>query len=543
MEHKEYPPLRQLLTVQGKLTRPVAVGTRFGTLPNQREFERHEAAKQMPYPPLSDDRPGCEFDPETRSLTATTLGIVHFTTDGILVEPCWQLSEDKTLLVLDVYHADSSGEALTSGRFMAAIPPEVQEIELDHEALRSALEEAQETRKLTPAVLARGELPQPGKDGRLELNFNAGQSAGTLREDGTMDFRERGGIHFVNEGDALGILHPPLPGTPGHDIFGNPIAPPEPKPALVTPGKGVKVTDNDDGSSTFNATQKGVAHYLNNVLEVSELLEIRGDVDYDSGNIRAEHGSVHIKGAVKAGFSVEATGDVVVDGLIEEADVNAGGLVVAGGVIMNGKNRIKATGNVSAKFFQGAMIVADGEVKADREISHCKIQATGSVTVTSGKGIISGGHVISGGDIRAKIIGNESRSRTIVEIRLPSPEQDEMMNRRNQLAEELGRLDSAIGSDDALTTLMTAPEEDRRILAELIKVRGSLQGEIRTVDDAIATKRREQQEQLAEKMIKADQRAYSGVEVILGGKRMKLTEGLDAPRFHWDHHKRQIVTD
>ncbi|MBU1000982.1 MAG: FapA family protein [Proteobacteria bacterium] len=544
MEHQDYPALKKILKTDGKLARPVPIGTRFGIIPTQREVEKILASSELPYPPLDDESPGCEFDPETRSLTSTVFGTVRFTNQGIKVIPSWELSSDKTLLTVDVHPVDFNGEDISSGRLLATIPPAAKDLELDFDALNAAMARALESKQNAPAVMARGLLPEPGQDGRLKLTFEPKQAAGSLREDGSIDFRERGGIHFVVEGDELGVLHPPIPGTPGHDIFGAVIPAPVPKPAHVKAGQGVASTHNDaDGTTTFKAARAGVAHFVNAVLEVSELLKIPGDVDYESGNIHAEHGSVHIHGAIKSGFKVVASGDVIVDGLIEEADVTAGGLVVAGGIIMSSKNIIQAEGNVTAKFFQNATIRAGGDVTAKLEISHCDIIAGGRILAVGGKGIISGGHVVSGSDIIAKIIGNESRSRTIVEIRLPSPKQDQLTAARNQLTDELGKLDKAIGAEDALTMLMTAPEEDRRILAELVKVRGKIQADIRILDESIAAERKALEELLAERQIKAEQIAFNGTEVIFGGKPFQLTEDMEAPRFHWNQHDRQIEID
>lgn len=543
MDHQDQAVIKRILKTEGKLARPIPVGTRFGVLPTQREIEKILSRSDLPYPPLDEDSPGCEFDPETRSLTASVFGTLQFTEQGFKIIPAWVLSRDKTLLTVDVHSLDFNSEEISSGRILATIPPVAKELELDFDALNRALTKAVETKQGVLAVMARGLLPEPGQDGWLKLAFEPNQAAGSLREDGSIDFRERGGIHFVVKDDELGVLHPPVSGTPGHDIFGNIIPAPVPKSALCKAGQGVSSTHNDDGTTVFTAARDGVAHFMNGVLEVSELLKIPGDVDYDTGNIHAEHGSVHIQGAIKSGFKVEASGDVIVEGLIEEADVTAGGLVVAGGVIMNGKNRIQATGNVTAKFFQNAIVRAGGDVTAKLEISHCDVIAEGSVLALGGKGIISGGHIISGSDILAKIIGNESRSRTVVEIRLPSPKQDQLTAARNQLAEELARLDKAIGAEDALTMLMTAPEEDRRILAELVKVRGKLQADIRIIDESITAERRAQEELLAARQIKAEQIVFSGTEVIFGGKPLQLNEDQEAARFHWNQHDRQIEMD
>lgn len=543
MENKEHRALRRILKTEFNLERPVPVGTAFGTLPSQRGFEKDGSCSELPYPPLDEDTPGCEFDPETRTVEATVFGTVQFSKQGIKVIPCWEISHDKTMLVVNVQHEDCTGEDISSGRLLAVIPPETKELELDFEALNAALTLAQETKESASAVMARGLLPEPGNNGRIKLTFAADQKAGTLREDGSMDFRERGGVHFVSEGDELGVLYPPVPGTPGHNIFGDTIKPPIPEPSKAKAGQGVTSVHNDDGTTSFTAARDGVAHFLNDVLEVSELLEIAGDVDYDTGNIHADHGAVHIKGAITSGFKVEASGDVIVEGLIEEADVTAGGLVVAGGIIMNGKNTVQAEGDVTAKFFQNAKVRAGGDVHSGLEISHCDIIAQGSVIAMESKGIISGGHIISGSDIHAKIIGNESRSKTIVEIRLSSPKQIQLTNARNQLAEELANMDRAIGAEDALTMLMTAPEEDRRILAELVKVRGKIQADIRAIDDSIAAERKTQEEILIQKQIKAEQQAFSGTEVIFNNKSLKVTEDMNAPRFHWNAQDRKIETE
>ncbi|WP_028587506.1 DUF342 domain-containing protein [Desulfocurvus vexinensis] len=535
--------LQRLLRTDCDLTRPIPPGAVFGTLGSEEDLRAAEGLAEMAYPPVSTRHEGCEFDPATRELRARVWGKAYLAEDGVYLAPTWNISEDRMLLTLEVDQLDCMGQEISVERLMEGMPKALAGLELDPQPLAEALEQARRTGSYVFVALLRGLFPEPGIDGHLDLLLREEQRVGTLREDGSMDYRERGGLHFVSPGDPLAELHPPLPGTPGFDIFGETVTPREPKEAKVRIGKNVVAAPGPEGVTVFSAAAKGVFHFRNNTLEVSELLEINGDVDLGTGNIRAQHGGVHVKGAVRSGCTVEAQGDVIVDGLIEEADITAGGLVVSGGVLMNGRNRIRAEGNVAAKFFQNAIVEAGGDVVAQLEISHCQITAGGDVTVLGPRGMIRGGHVVSGGNIVAQTLGNEARSATIVEIRPSNSEEKELIEQRGGLTEELERMDAALGDEDAIATLMAAPEEDRRILAELIKARGKLQGEVRALDVRILEQRQVLRERLAALHVRALRRVFSGVEVIIMGKRLSVTTDLEAARFRRDLDTRTIVME
>lgn len=544
MSDKRRHPLRRLLKTSLNLDRPAPRGTVLGTLVAEEEFERLMPDADLPYPPLAEKSPGCSFDAETRELRADVWGRVRFGAEGIRVEPAWFLNKDKTLLTVEADGEDCLGAAVSAGRLLAVLPPGLEDVPLDHEALNKALAEAARSGKPVPAVMARGRLPKSGTDGKLRLLFSPKQSAGSLREDGTMDFRERGGLHCVAEGEPLAELVPPVPGEPGVDVFGSVLAPAEPRAASVKAGKGVTETPREDGWTVYSAAIGGVAHFSGGILTVSELLTIEGDVDMRTGHVRSKQGSVRITGSVRSGFQVESPGDIIVDGLVEEADLTAGGgIAVAGGVIMNHKNTLTAGGNVSARFFQNARVAAGGDVTAKTEISHCEVKAGGRVLVTSAKGAVSGGAVECGEGVQAAYLGNEARSKTRIVVKVQVGGDEISLEWRNALALKLTRLDQAIGSEDALGALMNSAEEDRRILAELIKIRGRVQADIRAEDDRLAEERKKLEAMLAEKRVKAWVVAHSGVVVVMGAKRMALTEDMDMPVFRWDPDKRTVVAD
>lgn len=545
MTHGGKIPLSDLFETKPELDlkRPVPANTRIGVLIDEAAFFERFKGSPLPYPPISSGASsGLAFDRAQRILTSTVWGRLRNGEEGLFIDPSWKINDDRTLLSLDVDHVDALGGEVSLGRLLAVMPPELEGVELDKASLQAALDEAAKEGHHVFAVAARGTYPESGRDARLKLFFSPRQMAGTLREDGTMDFRERGGLHFAAEGDNLAMLRPPIPGAPGQTIFGEEIPPPEPKGLDVKCGEGVKEVPGEDGVLLYVATKEGVANFEHGQFWVTDLLEIRGDVDLSTGNVRSKSGSVHIRGSVRSGFQVEAPGDVVVGEVVEEADIDAGGNVtVAGGILMTGKNKVVSGKTVMAKFCQNAFIEAEGDVTVDAELSHCTVRAGGKVVVTSAKGMISGGRVECAEGLETAFLGNEARSKTVVVLRAESQGASLLLEDRNILVEELVRLNNAIGSENAMEVLVAAPEEDRRILAELIKVRARVQADVRAVDDAIAEERRAFEQQLAEKSIKVRGKAYSGVEIIMGTKKFVVREDLDAPVFKWDPDQRRVV--
>ncbi|QJB55516.1 FapA family protein [Pseudodesulfovibrio sp. zrk46] len=537
--------LARTLMPLGELSKPVPPGGDFVSLPPAELLATKEGLEDISYPPVVADNPGCRFNGQTSALQATVWGRVVFTNAGIRVKPCWMMSKDKMSLSMEVDHEDCFGKPVTMDRLLRTIPKALEGIplDLDYGALEEGLKQAQATGETVTVTLAQGNYPGEGRDAMLSLAFSAGTSAGTLRDDGSMDFRERADIYSVAEGDVIGTLYPAMVGDYGSDLYGNPIKPPEVKTLRLIVGDGIEATLQEDNSVVYTATRVGVARFRNDVLEVVDMLEIPGDVDFSVGNIRAKEGSVHIKGDVKCGFVVECAGDVVVDGVVEEADILAGGLVVAGGVIMSGNNVIKAEGDVSAHFFRNAIVEAGGDVHADQEMAHCTVTAKGKVQVLGEQGIISGGHIISYDSIHASVIGNKSGVETCVEIRFECPECDKLDAARKQFKQELAELDKTIGVDFDLSKLMKAPEEDRRILAELIKVRGRIQKEERSIVEAKQALVEDNRTNMAKKRVSADKMVYPGTTVVISGRHEKVIKDMVAPIFRLDADTNEIVSD
>mgnify|MGYP001007034612 CR=1 FL=1 len=518
----------------GDLDRPVPAGAAFARLDPA-------AAKGSAPRPRAEDNWTLEQD---GTLKATVLGLVEETDSGLRVRPLWTLSPDRMTLGVDLHPLDFAGQPLTPQQVALALAGKFGSIALDTKALLTALEQVRQAGAALPGwVAARGTPPVPGENSRLELFFDRTKSSGLLREDGTMDYRERGGFQQVAPGSVIAVLHPPTRHAPGVDVLGNPVAAADGKALAVKIGENVQARRLDNGALEYLATIEGTPEVDHAGLRVSETVVVTGDVDLDSGNVVSERGSVEVRGSVRAGFAVTAGKNVEIKGLVEAADITAGGdVLVQGGIIMAGENTIRAGGGVGAKFLQNALVRAGGDVATRGDITQCDILCRGAVAVNNGHGSVTGGVVRCRTGLLAKELGGDTGVSTRIEILVEGPRTPELSVRQEALQEHLAKLARGIGSEDALSVLMSAPEEDRRILAELIKLKSQDQTELKAVEQELAEDSALGEKDLAEVAIQATGTVYPGVEIRMGRRSLNIVSPLPAATFRWNPARREIET-
>ena len=147
---------------------------------------------------------------------------------------------------------------------------------------------------------------------------------------------------------------------------------------------------------------------------VSDVLELN-NVDHSTGNIDHK-GSIHITGNVCDNFTVKAVGNVIVDGVVEGAQIlSEGDIIIARGMNGKGKGKIIAGGNVIAKFLESVDVNADGYVDCD-SILHSKVKTKDEVHVVGKRGFITGGRICATKGVQVKNLGSRMGVNTIVEV-------------------------------------------------------------------------------------------------------------------------------
>jgi uncharacterized protein (DUF342 family) len=245
-------------------------------------------------------------------------------------------------------------------------------------------------RPLKAFVLAEAIPPGTGENARIEQYVTISKRTKAIeREDGSVDFKELGEITSVSKGQPLFRRIPPTRGTPGRDIKGNEI------PGLM--GKNIKIVLGNgtvfdkQNPDLVVAANEGELILKNGILHVSEIHEVKEDVDYSTGNLKFL-GSIRIKGTVRSGFSVEAGGSIQINGNIEDATVIAGNdVTVLGGFAGTGQGVVKAGRDVFIKFVENQRVEAGRDIILNGISYHSYLLAGRSVLAKTGKGTVVGG--------------------------------------------------------------------------------------------------------------------------------------------------------
>ncbi|ROQ93273.1 DUF342 domain-containing protein [Desulfosoma caldarium] len=222
-------------------------------------------------------------------------------------------------------------------------------------------------------VVARGDPPTPGRDASIQYHFDTDPlKVGRLRKGGSVDFRDRGEIPVVREGDLLAERIPPTPGTPGTDVFGHPIEPPKPLDIVLRAGKGA--LRSADGTQVFAARTGRPQISADGKISVHSELEIVGDVDLKTGHVVFD-GDVKISGTITAGFRVKAAS-------VTASEIHGGKILAEGNVMISGgviNASIHAEGQVKARHLAGSTVCACGDVAVSSSIVDSTVETSESL--------------------------------------------------------------------------------------------------------------------------------------------------------------------
>jgi len=252
--------------------------------------------------------------------------------------------------------------------------------------------------------IAAGTAPENGIDGRIEevIPHTVGTPYMESSSD-IVDYKNLNWIVHVQEKEVICKIIPPTPGKPGISVLGKEIPCTSGKKPPLPVGKNTQLSE--DGTEIIAKTD-GQIFYENDQYRVTDVIQIKGDVDLSTGNIDVK-GNVFVQGNVRDGFWVKATGDVNISGSVGAATVQAGGsLFVRSGINGSDQGRLQAGGDVKCRYIESAEVQAGGSVFAD-SISNSNISCNGSAVVESGHGVIVGGSITAMEEIRAKEVGNE----------------------------------------------------------------------------------------------------------------------------------------
>ena len=264
--------------------------------------------------------------------------------------------------------------------------------------------------------IARGTMPQDGEDARFEeLIPHTADRAPKVDENGLIDYREHGAIEVVSAGMPLMRRHPATFGNPGRTVRGRTLpAKPGRDESFASQLAGAQCDVSDP--NLLVATLTGQPVRTHGGVMVEPVLQV-AEVNMASGNIHFE-GSVQVKGDVVAGMTVQASGDIVVAGMVDGGVLEAGGDIrIAGGVIAHAK--LRAGGAFSAKFAQAVQIQAGTVLSIADMAMDCELTSLNQILIGAenpGKARLVGGSATSMMLLSVPLLGSSKGTVTKVSV-------------------------------------------------------------------------------------------------------------------------------
>ncbi len=266
-------------------------------------------------------------------------------------------------------------------------------------------------------LIAEGKYPIKGEDAKMEFFFPTEKSLRPqIKSDGHLDFKEVNVIFSVEKDTVLVKKTLATEGIFGIDVLGNKVHAPKGNDKALVAGSGTYKDPEDN--LVIKSSTEGVVFYnsRNHTVEVHQSYLIPHSVNYAVGNIHVKS-SVEIKGDVDAGFTITTPYDVQVKGTVTLADITCGGILnVAKGIIGDGKQKIKVTGDIHAAYINNHYINCGGSVYVSNEIRNAFIESDNEITILKQDGVILGGKVCATNKITSPFIGNNYNVQTEIEV-------------------------------------------------------------------------------------------------------------------------------
>ncbi|MCB1142037.1 MAG: FapA family protein [Leptospiraceae bacterium] len=262
-----------------------------------------------------------------------------------------------------------------------------------------------------PILVASGDHPVKGNDAKIIYHVRIERNI-KLKEDpnGKVDFKNLDLIENVVVGQLLAEKIPAEKGKYGRDLFNQPIEAKDGVDMALLPGKGTILSED---KTKLTAEVNGQAIFIEGKVNVETVYKVNGDVSMRTGNITFL-GSIIVTGNVEDNFHIKASGNIEIYGTVQKAIIEADGdVIIRQGVTGRDEAKIiSSNGNIVARFIQDANVITDKDVIVQEVIMNSNVNAGGTIVCNGKKAYIVGGQIRAGKMIHAKNIGSKSNPQT-----------------------------------------------------------------------------------------------------------------------------------
>lgn len=398
------------------------------------------------------------IDAATDKIYATALGVLHFDNNKIVVRPILYPANDGMTVYGDIYHKDFSGNSLLLSNYAAALWQLNVNAPIDAARFNAAARKAvAQGIPVCMVPICKGK-PATHEESPVILPLLPERVLRTMQEPSApINFKDQGFFAEVPADTPVAIQMPTPESSNGFDVYGNAI-PVMKQPSLVnieekkqvlSIGKNVYGIPQHGGHTVYYSSFKGLMSIRDDILSITDVLRIDGDVNLKTGNIIVKQGSVHVTGSITSGFIVEAPQHVIVDGNVDQGSITCGGDVfVSGAVIMNKLSAISSKGSVYANHMHNADIVAAHSIVTSGSIVNSELTAGSSIRTCTDKGTVLGSTLVAGSEINIAESGGENGTPPILIITNEASSPNTLLKvtseAENVLSQSISKLDDWI---------------------------------------------------------------------------------------------------
>lgn len=270
---------------------------------------------------------------------------------------------------------------------------------------------AQEKLPANSVLIAQGD----GTTGRLDWHIQIENNhKPAITKTNRVDFKKLTSFPYIQKNTKIVSLLDDIQIKKGRNISGEEI---EPGPDELQLPKYENVSITED-QKTLIARVSGYIFWRDNFLTMEDVLHIKGNVDYSTGNLKLK-GPVIIDGDVRSGFSVETDGSIFVGGSVDAANLFSqnGDITITRGVLGQGRAKILCGGNLKCGFIQDANVAVQKDVTLEKYALNSIISSGGVIRANGENSLIRGGVLTAEKGFDIYDVGSEKAVQTELKIR------------------------------------------------------------------------------------------------------------------------------
>ncbi|MCF0129770.1 MAG: DUF342 domain-containing protein [Pseudobutyrivibrio sp.] len=372
-------------------------------------------------------------------------------------------------------------------------------------------------------IVARGLPPEESIPGYFEYHFETNLTKKpTIREDGSVDYMNIKAFATVKAGDLIATYHPAIKGTGGMSVRGTII---EPKPVRDLPTLGGRGFDKSEDGISYTSLIDGKIELSGSRVIISPVYEVDKDADLSTGNI-IFNGDVIVHGGIKDFVTLKASGNITINGLVENCTISAGkDLFLLSGVKGGEYTTIECGGDLVAQFVESAEIKVGGDMTCTY-LFKTKTTVDGRLEINGDKCSIIGGEVSAVQGLEVDNIGNNFGVITDVGVGVTAERLRAIQQLEHKILgmrENLAKVKKGLEDFDKASQEkgLNNREDPRRM--ELLRMKIKFEASI-TAEEATLAKMKTIIAKGERATIRAFKTVYAGVNIAIGSHRTIITD-------------------